>query len=81
MEVKEELITNPNREIWEGWTVRNFIDEVSIGFEYQHFNDEAELKKYVKENQPYYKKNIPEVQSYFKKVAKENHLIGERNYW
>lgn len=42
---------------------KNFIEEVSIGFEWKHFKDTDELKQYVKDNQPYYNKHIPEVYS------------------
>ena len=73
---KEEYIKNPDKVIWEGWTVKDFIEDVSIGFEWKHFKDTDELKQYVKDNQPYYKKHIPEVYSYFKRIAEENNQIG-----
>ena len=61
------------REVWEGWTVQDFIDELSeqIGMimcgESWHapFQTEEELVRFIKENQPYYKKPIPEVNTYF----------------
>lgn len=80
MTVDKSKIKNPTRHIYEGWTVKDFIEDVSIGFEYQHFKDTEELKQYVKDNQPYYKKHIPEVYAYFKKVAEDNHMIGERQW-
>ena len=62
-----------NRVIWEGWTVQNFIDDLAWqidlimrGESWQKpFESEKELSRYIKENQPYYKKSIPEVNSYF----------------
>lgn len=64
---------NTNKEIWEGWTVQNFIDELEPLVEMimngeswkKPFKDKSELKIWLKENQPYYKKNIPEVLTYF----------------
>lgn len=64
---------NTNKEIWEGWTVQNFIDELEPLVEMimngeswkKPFKDKSELKIWLKENQPYYKKNIPEVLAYF----------------
>lgn len=66
---------SPQREIWEGWTVQDFIDELSDqidlimrGESWQKpFKTTSELAKYTKENQPYYKKTIPEVNAYFAK--------------
>lgn len=66
---------NLNKHIWEGWTVQNFIDELSITFEYA-FNDAGtfpwetqytrdDVKRWCMDNQPYYKKYIPEVVDYF----------------
>ena len=55
-----------NRHIWEGWTVENFIDELSIEFNYHpKFKSRDEVKKWAMENQPYYKKYIPEVVDYY----------------
>lgn len=64
---------NYNKHIWEGWTVSDFIDnlqdEVYIimsGQSYiEPFNSREELSKWCTDNQPYYKKVIPEVVSYF----------------
>ena len=66
---------NLQREVWEGWTVQNFIDELSEEINMimrgesreSPFKSKAELSKYTKENQPYYKKTIPEVNAYFAK--------------
>jgi|TARA_R110000851_G_scaffold196444_3_gene347422 hypothetical protein len=64
---------NLQKHIWEGWTVQAFIDELSmeIGMIMKNksfinpFKTKQELKKYCKDNQPYYKKHIPEVVNYF----------------
>lgn len=54
-----------NKHIWEGWTVQDFIDELEPIIKYNKFNNKQELKKWCMENQPYYKKYIPEVVNYF----------------
>ena len=64
---------NRNKHIWEGWTVGNFIDELEPIFDMimsnrSHilpFTNKQDLKNWVKDNQPYYKKHIPEVSNYF----------------
>lgn len=68
-------MANVNRVVWEGWTVQDFIDElepqitlIMRGESWRApFETKAELAKYTKENQPYYKKTIPGVNSYFAK--------------
>lgn len=55
---------NMDREVWEGWTVRDFIDYM------EPLMDEIMLgrslhKPFVTSNQPGYKKKIPEVIEYF----------------
>lgn len=68
-------MSNLNRVIWEGWTPQNFIDEMTMEIDMimsgesfiKPFKTKAELAKYTKENQPYYKKTIPEVNNYFAK--------------
>jgi len=65
---------NLNRHVWEGWTVQKFIDELepifnmimSGGSWQKPFTSDEELKKWCMDNQPYYKKHIPEVFNYFK---------------
>ena len=65
---------NLNRHIWEGWTVQNFIDELEPQFNQimsggswqKPFSSAEELKRWCMDNQPYYKKHIPEVFNYFK---------------
>ena len=65
-------MSNLNRHIWEGWTAQDFVDDLLPMIKYQKFNSDDKLKKWCKENQPYYKKHIPEVYSYFKNYLKEN---------
>jgi hypothetical protein len=69
---------NLNKHIWEGWTVQDFIDELEPSFNMimdrhswqKPFESKEELKQWVKDNQPYYKKHIPEVYNYFKNKTK-----------
>ena len=77
----EDLITktilnesaNFNREIWEGWTVKDFIEELEpiVQMIYRGqaidkpFRNREELKRWCIDNQPYYKKYIKEVVDYF----------------
>lgn len=68
---------NFNRHIWEGWTVQSFIDELEPMFSQimsgnswkKPFTDKEDLKPWCMDNQPYYKKYIPEVFNYFKRKA------------
>ena len=65
---------NLQKHIWEGWTVQNFIDELEPTFNIiksgnswqKPFKTSEDLKKWLMDNQPYYKKHIPEVFNYFK---------------
>lgn len=65
---------NRDKHIWEGWTVGDFIDELSPTLEMiqsgQSWKNKImsanELKEWCKDNQPYYKKHIPEVYKHFK---------------
>ena len=67
---------NMDKHIWEGWTVRSFIEDLEPMFnQIQNHGswigkfkkgDEIRLKEWVKDNQPYYKKHIPDVYNYFK---------------
>jgi hypothetical protein len=67
-----------DRVIWEGWTVQNFINELEPQFNMimnnqswqKPFTSPKELKEWCMKNQPYYKKNIPEVFNYFKNKLK-----------
>ena len=62
-----------NKHIWEGWLVQDFIDELEPTFNtimqgksyIKRFKEKKELKRWCMENQPYYKKHIPEVFNYF----------------
>lgn len=66
---------NLKREVWEGWTVQAFIDELEYLVDIvmqgrsitTKFQTKIELKSWLKDNQPYYKKDIPEVIEYFSK--------------
>lgn len=66
---------NLQREVWEGWTVQNFIDELSDQIDLimrgesfiAPFKTKKELADFTKDNQPYYKRAIPEVNTYFAK--------------
>ena len=66
---------NLSKHIWEGWTVQNFIDELEPTLDLimdnrSHVNPiktKEELKTWCMDNQPYYKKYIPEVVTYFAK--------------
>ena len=68
-------MTNLTREVWEGWTALDFINDVSdvvdmvmMGESFiEPFKTKAELVAFIKEQQPYYKKSIPEVNTYFAK--------------
>ena len=69
---------NYNKHIWEGWTVGDFINELEPLFDMimanaswqKPFTTKQEIKDWCKDNQPYYKKYIPDVSNYFIKKAK-----------
>lgn len=66
---------NLDKHIWEGWTVQDFIDELQPDLERiqtgqswkKPITTKAQLKEWSMDNQPYYKKYIPEVVNYFSK--------------
>ena len=66
-------IKNANKEIWEGWTVADFIEEIDPLLDMvmsgeswrEPLKNKKELAEWVVENQPYYKKPIKEVVDYF----------------
>lgn len=63
------------KHIWEGWTVKDFIDELEPTLDLiqldrsfiSKLKSKKELKEWCKDNQPYYKKHIPSVVNYFAK--------------
>ena len=67
---------NMEKHIWEGWRVIDFIEflQPSINMIYSNnswqkpFKDRQELKEWCINNQPYYKKYIPEVVDYFSEM-------------
>lgn len=64
---------NYSKHIWEGWTVKKFIDELQLQVGMimnnrswrQPFKTRQEVKKWCMDNQPYYKKYIPDVVEHF----------------
>lgn len=66
---------NKSKHIWEGWTIGDFIKELEPQFNFINSNDSLrynrnlktkdDIKKWCIDNQPYYKKPIPEVVEYF----------------
>ena len=68
-------MNNLNKHIWEGWTVQDFIDQLEPNLDMiqnnnswqKPFVDKTKLKQWCMDNQPYYKKYIPEVVNYLAK--------------
>lgn len=68
-------MANLDRHVWEGWTPRAFIEDLEPQVQMiqrgqswrKPFQNKAELKEWCKDNQPYYKKHVPEVVNYFAK--------------
>jgi hypothetical protein len=66
---------NYDKHIREGWTVQHFIDDMEMMLRMIMTNQswkkplqsKAELKEWCMDNQPYYKKHIPEVVAHFAK--------------
>jgi len=64
---------NLQKHIWEGWTVQDFIDELSMQLDMtmtgkswrNPLTSKQELKTWCMDNQPYYKKYVPEVVNFF----------------
>ena len=62
-----------NKHIWEGWTVGSFVNELEPSFNMimgggswqKPFKTKDEIKAWCMDNQPYYKKHIPDVVNYF----------------
>lgn len=71
---------NYDKHIWEGWKVIDFINELKPQLDTIMFNNSwkkpittrKELAKWCADNQPYYKKIIPEVVEYFATVYNIN---------
>ena len=65
------------KHIWEGWTAQDFVNELEPTFNMimsgnswqKPFKEKKEIKDWCIDNQPYYKKHIPEVYNYFCKKA------------
>jgi hypothetical protein len=71
--IHNNYIINSNKHIWEGWTVQDFINELEdlvqiavVGKGYfKTIQTKQQLKEFCMNNQPYYKRYIPEVVKYF----------------
>ena len=71
---------NMNKHIWEGWTVGAFIEELEHTFDMimnnrshmKPFKTKEELKKWLMDNQPYYKKHIPDVYKYLQNLKTDD---------
>ena len=74
-----------DRNIYEGWTPRAFIERLLPQFDYvmQAWNPPMktrdDVKRWTASSQPYYKKPVPEVVSFFTNRMKEQH--GDRIKW
>ena len=76
--MKDDMATkiNMDRHIREGWTVGAFIRELAPQVEMimsgqswrEPFRNRQEQADWCRDNQPYYKKRIPEVNSYFARM-------------
>lgn len=72
----------PQKHISEGWKVQDFIDDLEpqVNQIYEGnsiqkpFKNRQELKKWCMENQPYYKKYIPDVVNYF---ANKHNILND----
>lgn len=68
-------MTDMNRNVWEGWTPQDFINELESSLDVimegkswqKKFENKKDMVEWIKSNQPYYKKSIPEVNNYFAK--------------
>ena len=55
-----------DKHIYEGWYISHFIKEIEPIFNIVgNFESKQQLKEWLKSEQPYYKKHIPEVYKYF----------------
>ena len=70
-------MSDNTKHIWEGWTVQDFIDDLTPTFNQiinggswqKPFKDKQDVREWCKDNQPYYKKHIPGVANHFIKKA------------
>lgn len=74
IEIKGALLMDDiNRNVWEGWTPKDFIDAIYDEIDMimsgnswrKPFQTRDELTAYIVDNQPYYKKPIEEVNNFF----------------
>ena len=78
---------NLEKHIYEGWTVKDFIKKLEPMFDMiiknqshiEPFKSQDEIKEWCMDNQPYYKKHIPEVYSYFKSKYNERSKSSKIN--
>jgi hypothetical protein len=64
---------NYEKHIWEGWRIIDFLEALEPSFVaiqsgkswQKPLKTPEEVKKWCMDNQPYYKKHIPEVVKYF----------------
>ena len=69
---------NLQRNVWEGWTPQDFINALSGEIQMimsgkswrKPFETRKEMIDYITSQQPYYKKSVPEVNTYFTKLYK-----------
>ena len=69
-------VTNMDRQIWEGWTVGDFIEELKPQVAmimdgqswHEPFKNKREFADRCKDSQPYYKKRIPAVANHFARM-------------
>lgn len=67
---------NLERVIYEGWTAKDFIEALAMQMKAimqgdswrEPFRTKKELAEWCRENQPYYKRSIPEVVGYFARM-------------
>lgn len=59
-----------NKHIYEGWTVADFINDLLITWPFakEQLKTRDDVKKWCMNEQPYYKKYIPEVVNHFCKL-------------
>ena len=80
-DIGEAKKINFDREVWEGWTVGDFIKELELAWKYKKWNNptKPEMAKWLSSEQPSYKKRIPEVVAYFwdKYQKQKNESVDE----